>query len=252
MITTQRIQSTTSKAIEIENYTTINVLKWKNSKWKNLSPYLLVTDGLESHSNPGNVIFENYWQGCKIYDMVYENKVYASRYHINKPEHLWWDFQPINEEGDQTYDVENQTIDYDNYYHWRDSLWECENPIRYPNKIHRRKNTQFALYKSKSKEKRLSYIQARKQIYFKEYVRLIKQTNEYNLLLDKLYNGENIMICEVDVPSNGKKGEYGLDCDSNGTCYMTLDKLKLLLNDDNEAFGHGLCICYALLQELEK
>lgn len=66
-----------------------------------------------------------------------------------------------------------------------------------------------------------------------------------------MYNGENIMICEVNVPSNDKNGEYGLDCDSNDICHMTLNKLKILLNDDSEAFGHGLCICYTLLQELE-
>lgn len=38
MIATQQIKSTTSKPISLENYEPINVLKWSNSKWKNLCP----------------------------------------------------------------------------------------------------------------------------------------------------------------------------------------------------------------------
>jgi len=58
------------------------------------------------------------------------------------------------------------------------------------------------------------------------------------------------MICETDVPSNGKKGEYGKDCDENNICHLSIEKLELLLNDTNEAFGHGLCLAYALLQDI--
>lgn len=253
MIATQKINSTTDKIKPLTNYESINVLKWKNSKWKELSPYLLRTDGLEKCVNDGNVLFENYWQGVKVFDIVYENKVYASKFHVNKPEHLWWDFKPENDDGDIIYDIETKTIMYDSYYRWRNSLYSCDNPIRYPNKIHRRANTQFALYVDKNgNEKRLDYIKSRKQIYLKEYVRLIKKTNEYELLLNKLCNNENLLICEVDVPSYGKKGAYGLDIDDNGNCHMSLEKLEILLNDGSEAFGHGLCICYALLKDLEK
>lgn len=245
MIATQRIKSTTDKPIALDDYETINVLKWKNSRWKNLSPYLLTTDGNEQNTNNGDILFENFWQGCKVFDVVYENKVYASRYHINKPEHLWWDFVPNNPNGDVVYDGE---INMNNYLNWRNSLWNCENPIRYPNKIHRRVNTQFALtIDKKGKQKRYDYIQARKNIYYKEYIRLVKKTPQYEMLLDKLVNGENIMICEVDVPCKGKKGNY--DCDSN-ICHMTIEKLELLLNDPEEAFGHGLCLALSLLRDL--
>lgn len=51
----------------------------------------------------------------------------------------------------------------------------------------------------------------------------------------------------MDVPANNKKGTFGMDCDENNICYMNLDKLNILLNDTNEAFGHGLCLAYALL-----
>ena len=142
-------------------------------------------------------------------------------------------------------------INYELYYYWRNSLWNCKNPIRYPNKIHRRKNTQFALcIDQKGVESRLDYISTRKQIYVKEYIRLIKKLPEYNNLLDKLKNGKNIMICEMDVHANNKIGNYGKDCDNNNICYMSIEKLELLLNDTNEAFGHGLCLAYSLLVDL--
>jgi hypothetical protein len=40
MIVTQQIKSTTSKPINYKDFEIINVLKWNNSKWKNLCPYL--------------------------------------------------------------------------------------------------------------------------------------------------------------------------------------------------------------------
>lgn len=250
MIYTQQIKSTTSKPISLENCETINVLKWNNSKWKKLSPYLLKTDGEETCYNPGGILFENFYQGCKVYDIVYENEVYASRYHTNNPKHLWWKFNPKSSNGDVIF--ENEKINYELYYRWRNSLWNCEHPIRYPNKIFRRKNTKFALcIDSESNEERLDYISSRKQIYVKEYIRLVKNTSEYQKLLNKLKNGENIMICEVDVPAKNKKGEYGKYCDENNTCKMSIKKLKVLLNDTSEAFGHGLCLAYSLLIDLK-
>ena len=59
------------------------------------------------------------------------------------------------------------------------------------------------------------------------------------------------MICEVDVPSSHKKGHYNSDCDNTICSNITIDKLNLLLNDSRESFGHGLCLAYALLHDLE-
>ena len=82
-----------------------------------------------------------------------------------------------------------------------------------------------------------------------EYIRLIKDLPEYTTLLEYLKNGKNIMICEIDVPSKDKKGEYGKDCDANDICHLSIEKIELLLNDTNEPFGHGLCLAYSLLQD---
>lgn len=253
MIASQQIKSTTSCPVNLENYEAVNVLKWNNSKWKNLCPYLLETDGNEKYYNGGGIIFENFYQGCKIYDIVYENEVYPHKSFINNPKYLWWRYKTVNQKGDVIYDKENDVINYELYLRWRDSLWKCEKPIRYPNKIYNRKNTQFSIcIDKKGKTHRYDYIKSRKKIYAREYIRLIKQLPEYLELFNKLKNGKNIMICEVDVPANNKKGEYGRDCDKNNICHLTRKKLKILLNDTNEAYGHGLCLAHSLLKDLRK
>lgn len=100
-------------------------------------------------------------------------------------------------------------------------------------------------------ETSMDYITSRKQLYMKEYTRLIKPLSEYDILLNKLKNNKNIMICEVDVPAIHKKGHFGKDCNENNICRdITIDRLELLLDDPSEAFGHGLCLAHALLTDL--
>jgi hypothetical protein len=254
-IVTQQIRSTTDVPIDIPKYETVNVLKWNNSKWKNLCPYLLKTDGNEVCSNPGGILFENFYQGCKVYDVVYENEVYPSRYQANNPNYLWWKFSPVSPSGDVilTPPTPEGDINYELYFRWRNSLWDCKNPIRYPNKIFRRVNTKFGLcIDSSGNEQRLDYLQLRKQVYVKEYIRLIKKLPEYNTLLEKLRNGQNLMICEIDVPAFHKRGLYGKYSDNNNICYLTIERLEGLMNDTSESFGHGLCIAYSLLLDLSR
>lgn len=251
MIATQYINSTTSKPIQYEGFETVNVLKWNNSKWKSLCPYYLRTDGHEQCVNPGNVLFENFYQGLKVYDIVYENAVYPSRFHSGKLEHLWWNFKPINSSGDNLVN-DDKTINYDLYFRWRDDLWNCQHPIRYPNKMQRKHRVKFGLYiDHDGNETRLNYLDLRKKMYMGEYIRLIRKLPEYSKLLNGLKKGKNIMICEVDVSSNGKKGEYGLDCDDNNMCILSTEKVMKLLEDTSEPFGHGLCLAYALLEDMK-
>lgn len=201
MIASQQIKNTTSKIKDYKDYEKINVLKWKNSKYKALCPYYLKTDGKEEYVNRGNIIFENFYQGAKMYDKVYKNKVYPSRFYVNDANYLWWNFIPLNENGDVIVD-ENDEIDYDNYLNWRNSLWNCANPIRYPNKIHRRKNTKFSIIiDKKNKIHKLNYLQARKRIYVKEYIRLVKKLPEYEQLLDKLKENKKFIKPAFKIPN---------------------------------------------------
>jgi hypothetical protein len=246
MIATQRIQSVTTKPIPLDNYESINVLKWKNNKWKALCPYELRTDGQEECVNSGGILFENYYQGCKVYSVVYNNEVYPSQYQKNNPKYLWWKYNTINDKGDII--LEGNKINYELYYRWRNSIWACNNPIRYPNGYKNKHKVNFTLYIDKNgTETRMNYITARKELYVKEYIRLVRKLPEYSLLLMKLKQGKNLMICEIDVPDINKKGHY-----KNDSCitHITIEKLELLMNDPSEAFGHGLCLCYALLNDL--
>ena len=219
MIATQQIKSTTSKIKNYEDYEKINVLKWNNSKYKYFSPYYLKTDGKEQVKNDGEIIFENFYQGCKVYDIVYNNKVYASKYHVGKPEYLWWDFKSEDEKGDIVYDKENKILNKKLYLRWRNSLWNCSNPIRYPNKIHRRKNTQFSLIINKNnKETKLNYVQARKSIYVKEYIRLVKKLHQYDTLLQKLKDGKKLLICEVNVSTLFINKKTQLKIEASNAC----------------------------------
>ena len=116
-----------------------------NSKWKSLCPYYLKTDGYEEH----------YYQGTKAYDNTGQSK------------YLWWEFISLNRDGDVL--INNNNINYDLYFRWRD-----------PNKIDRRKNTQFELFIDKNgNEERMNYLTSRKRIYFKEYVRLVRSTTYF-------------------------------------------------------------------------
>lgn len=251
MISTQYINSVSAKPYEYDDFEIINVLKWNNSKWKTLCPYYLRTDGQELCNNPGNILFENFYQGLKVYDIIYANEVYPSKYQANNPAYLWWKYIPESPSGDIIY--ANDIMNYVLYYRWRNDLWSCQHPIRYPNKIHRRKNVKFAICVDKQgNEIRMDYLTTRKEMYVKEYIRLIRQLPEYKQLLEKIKKGKKLMICEVDVPAQGKKGLYGNDCNENNISIMSIEKLESLMNDTNEAFGHGLCLAYALLTDLEK
>ncbi len=233
MIRTQRITSVSSTVTKFENYHSINVLKWKNSKWKTLCPYYLKTDGNEVCENQGGVLFENFYQGLKVYNTVFSIDVYPSRYQQGNPKYLHWSYKTVTNTGD-VLTKDKELINEELYLRWKNSLWCCEHPIRYPNG----KNVpDFALLIKKDGNKsHADYITLRKEVYVNEYIRLIKNTDEYKELLDMHKRGENLLIAEIDVPLEDN-------------CLMTLEKLDELMNDTTRSFGHGLCLAYALLNE---
>jgi hypothetical protein len=249
MIKTQRITSTSTDPKHVEGYQEINVLKWFDNEWKILCPYYLRTDGRENNFNEGNVIFENFYQGSKVYDKVYPIKVYTSKYTQGNPKYLLWSYGTIDDKFDTLVNNKKE-LDEKLYLRWRNDLWKCQNAIRYPNGMNRRKFTQYTLcIDSKGNKSKIDYLTGRRELYMKQYIRLIRKTNEYKILLEMLQKGINLVICEIDVPCNNKKGNYGKDCDENNNCDMNIDKLNVLLNDPSEAFGHGLCLVYALLED---
>lgn len=111
----------------------IQILSWhkKDTKYYELSPYHLKTDGNEGIQNQGGIIFENFWQGSKVYDFVYSNEVYPHYRFKGNHKYLWWSYQADNVK-ECHYNKELEQIT-DKWLGWRNSLWLCNHGIRYPN-----------------------------------------------------------------------------------------------------------------------
>jgi len=255
MIIIKRVDNTVKAKKEVcpNGFEKINVLSWKpkETKFYELSPYHLKTDGKGEIDMPAGIIFENAWQSSKVYETVYDIEVYPSFFQKNKPEYLQWKYVCSNGTGRETHwNHLNDSITPE-YYGWRNSIWNCPHPIRYPNRRQNSKYTKFGMVKLKNQnEIRFGYIEGRKNFYFSEYIRLIHSIESYYNILNMLKEGKNILILEIDVPSPNKKGYYGKMCDSFGYYRATKETLLQLLDDPSEAFGHGLCLAFSLLNDL--
>ncbi len=99
----------------------------------------------------------------------------------------------------------------------------------------------------------LNYIESRKAIYLPEYCRLVKEQQQYHDLQDMLKAGKNLLIIEVDGPIEASlpyyKEKYGVGDDfiENSTILVTVENMKILLNDPKHPWGHGFACACALL-----
>ena len=244
MIKTLKINSISSvipKNTEDTKY--INVLTWhpeserNGSKYHVFSPYYLRTDGLETQHNPGNVIFENFWQGSKVWPIVYDMEVWAHALLRGKDQkHLWFKYRCNNSDGFEHLVVDN-VLDLEKYHRWKKCVYDCQKPIRYPNGFFRKSEVAFCLLEDKNgNQEKLDYIEARKKIYIKEYGRLIRKFFEFDMLLSYLRDQtKTLVICEIDVPDNE---------------VITLEKLESWVDDKSIRFGHGLCLAWELLKDI--
>lgn len=217
----------------------VNILTWHDkshkhgSEYNTLSPYYLKTDGKEENFNNGGILFENFWQGSKLWPKVNNIEVWAHPSLRGDTKHLWWSYNCSNAQSFESHIVDNRI--QNEYYKWRESIFNCNKPIRYPNGFKNKSNVAFSLLIDKNgNEKRLGYIEARKEIYFQEYCRLIEKSPVFENLIDFYKNGKTIILYEVDVPDNE---------------VITMEKLKKLIEDPNIRFGHGLCLAWKLLEK---
>ena len=125
-------------------------------------------------------------------------------------------------------------------------------PVRYPVGKNFSKNCIGAFLEEKEPVTLLNYIDSRKQIYLPIYCDLAKKAPRYSLL-EKLHQGENLLIIEVDGPHQESlkyyqdKYQVASDFITNDTMLVTVDNLKIMLNDPIHPFGHGYCLAAALL-----
>jgi len=244
MISTKIIKTIKSKVPKDENNKIyLNVLTWHDenhingSKYHVFSPYNLKTDGKEDQHNGGSVLFENFWQGSKVWKNVYDIQIWAHPNLKGVSNHKWFEYTCDNKMGVEIHYNNFNKIEK-KYYEWRDEIWNCAKPIRYPNGFKKQKDVLFCLYKDKMGiETKLNFIESRKQIYLKEYCRLIRNLDLYKELLNLLNNDFELVICEIDVLDNK---------------VLDLELLEKMIVDDKIKFGHGLCLAYALLNDFCK
>lgn len=219
-----------------ENFTPVVVLMKSSPFWE-LSPYYL-TD------NDG-IIMENKWQFSKVYKKVPESKQTYSRF----------DQKVIWQHRAETH-IENDTLN-DKYWKWRDKGMKCKDAIRYPVGFTHRHECMYAIKKNKDGvcSDKLNYVESRKEIYVPEYCNLVQKQKKFKNLQKRLNQGENLLIIEVDGPKKESLpyyiGRYGVKKDfiENNTMLANEQNIKLMLNDDKNAFGHGYCLAMALLNK---
>lgn len=206
----------------------------KSTAYGDIGPYLL--------KNEEGEIFENWYQSRKIYPWVPKNTEVYSRF----------DRKIIWQQEEEVHIIDNQPTSA--YWNWRNRLAKNPDAVRYPCGFHHRSKCVGAIHNGQIYD----YLTGRVEIYAKEYIRLVRQTETYRNLLSRLRQGENLLIIESDGPHQESlekyKQTYGVGDDfiQNQTALMNRRSLEIFLNDSHHAFGHGYCLAWALLSDLNQ
>ena len=228
-----------------EGFTNILVLT-KSSPYASLSPYCLK----DEHGR----IMESIFQFSKVYETIPESTQYYSRYD-SKIIWKWRAERHAIKKEDGSYDLTPE------YFRWRYAGMNAKEAIRYPVGYNYRGKCLFALKEDPSLPnipgniipKRLDYIEGRKEIYVPLYIRLVKEQPQFKELKEKLANGENLLIIEVDaaltewMPYYKEKYNVPDDFIVDNTMLATPENLSIMLNDPAHPYGHGFCLAQALL-----
>lgn len=224
-----------------QGFTPIVVLT-KTSQYGQLGPYVLT----DEHG----VIVENRWQGSKVNEKVHKT---TQKLHKNSNVVIWDHPSEVHAKWDEkTKSVQITPA----YLKWREKLFKCKYPVRYPVGYEHRHECLFALNQDENGKLipfPLSYIEARKAIYVPVYEAAVRKTQLFQSLKSRLEKGENLLIIEVDGPHEEsmpyyiQKYDVPSDFIVSGTLLCTVENLKIVLNDDRHPYGHGYCLAAALL-----
>lgn len=217
----------------------------RNNEYGGLSPYNL--------RDENNIIMENKWQFSKVYRTV---PAVSIPFSTNDKRIVW------QHPAEKHIDANGQLTSA--YYAWRNKGFTQTNPIRFPVGMSLQARASCVCsYKplpdlSIDVTRPLNYIEARKQIYCPEYVNMASQHEQFQMLRNMLNNGINLMIVEVDGPHDESldyyRQRYGVDNNFivNSAVDVTIDNMRILINDDKHAFGHGYCLAMALLDIVDE
>ena len=203
----------------------------KSTEYGSIGPYEL--------KDENDAIMENVWQFQKVYKTVPKIDCQYSRY----------DRRIIWSHPAETHVDSNGALTPE-YWNWRKKGFACKDAVRYP--VGMQVGHQ-CLYAITDDGEKLDYIQGRKKIYMPVYCNLVREAKQYKDLQQMLEHGEKLLIIEVDGPHQESldyyKAKYGVGSDfiQQSTIIANFGNLKIMLNDDKHAFGHGYCLAAALL-----
>jgi hypothetical protein len=194
-----------------------------------LSPYVM--------KDEDGIIMENWWQFHKIWENVhqirqpistYDN---ATRWEYPDEKHL--------EIGDGKMKILKE------YYVWQQKGLHHSRWVRYPNGFKYHKDAKGTVYRGKI----IGYVEARKKVYYAKYREIAIKRKMFKDLKTRFLAGENIQIVEVDGPTKGTSYPYDKVQvkDGLGSLKMTKRRLNALINNPEQAFGHGYCVAAMLL-----
>lgn len=218
---------------QFSSFTSIIVMMKSHSKYGELGPYLL--------KNERGQIIENVYQFSKVYKIVPYSKQRYSRY----------DNTVIWEHPSEIHINNNNELTKE-YYDWRNKGMDNIHPVRYPVGFKNRHSCLFSI-SNDNMNNRLNYIQARKEIYLKEYSKAVVKQPLFHELKQRLNKGENLLIIEVDGPHQESldyyKDKYNVNDNfiENDTILINKNNMEILLNDPKHPFGHGYCLAMTLL-----
>ncbi len=199
---------------------------------KELSPFyigpVIASDGVKAN------IFEIFWQCGKVYPCHDVN---------GKPNAEYFAWR--------------------NYYYSKTTC--TKDLMRHANKSlgYEHKDACYFAYFDKNKQDYipLNYVEARKKVYFKEYAKLIYNTDSFNYLKSLVDSGKKIALVDFDAYNyneecamNKQYITYINKCKKNNVSptltvddYLNIRSLKDLVNCSFMPVGHG-CVIKALLQ----
>jgi hypothetical protein len=219
-----------------QGYTNILIHTGEKGLGAGLSPYRL-------EDEQGRIL-ENIWQFSKWYPFVEAQCIPYSRY---KQTPIIWDHPK------EIHCINNEPTD--EYWNWREKGMNNKYAVRYPVGYNNRHNCICALWPESPNSDiydKLDYLSARKKIYVNEYIRLHKNVDDFHILQEKLSNGENLQIIEVDGPDPTLDYfPYNLLSVNDPGLVINKQIIKALINDTRKPFGHGYTIA-ALLLDKEK
>lgn len=191
-----------------------------------LSPYEMM--------DSDNVFMENYWQFSKVWKNVKEIKQSVSQWH---PHLMRWEHpgEVHLKDGELTPE----------YWVWRQKGFDNQRWVRYPTGYGNHRNAVGTVIGTPEDYEIVGYIEARKRVYFTKYREIAVETDQFKDLKERLENGENIQINEVDGPKYTESYPYNQV--ENESLEMNEEILKALINNEEQAFGHGYTLAACLL-----